>query len=73
MQRMKVPKGVLKNPGRAMAKLEIQHPTPYCSGKDVPGGGQTAQCLGFRFKPFSHPELGENMSIEEPETKGRGQ
>jgi len=45
----------------------------YCSGKDVPGGGFTAQCLGFRFKPFSHPELDESTSNETPEPKARGQ
>jgi hypothetical protein len=45
----------------------------YCDGKDVPGGGFSAQCLGFRLKPFSHPELGESMSNERPETPDRRQ
>jgi len=43
----------------------------YCNGKDVPGGGFSAQCLAQWG--FSHPELGDNTSKEIPERQGRGQ
>jgi hypothetical protein len=38
----------------------------------VPGGGG-AQCRGQALKPFSHPEIGETMPRDEPDTKGRPQ
>ena len=43
----------------------------YCNGKDVPGGGFSAQCLAEWG--FSHPELGDSTSKEIPEKQGRGQ
>jgi hypothetical protein len=42
----------------------------YCDGKDVPGGGFSAQCLS-RWG-FSHPEMGEDTSKGAPERQGRG-
>jgi hypothetical protein len=42
----------------------------YCDGKDVPGGGFSAQCLA-RWG-FSHPEIGDNTSKETPEKQDRG-
>jgi hypothetical protein len=42
----------------------------YCDGKDVPGGGFSAQCLS-RWG-FSHPEMGEDTSKGTLERQGRG-
>ena len=45
----------------------------YCDGKDVPIDSAANCRAGLGWKPFSHPELGESMSHEGPETRGRGQ
>ncbi|MGJ0507923.1 MAG: hypothetical protein ACR652_12545 [Methylocystis sp.] len=45
----------------------------YCDGKDVPIDS-AANCRGgLGWKPFSHPELGEGMSHEGSEPRGKGQ